>query len=63
MPKIVNTAVEIAASGLELTSAYVVGAAPIAPIIKLGWIVISLVFAAFRSIQNRSNNQENIHVE
>lgn len=56
MPKFVNQTVEIVASGLELTAVFVVGAAPIAPLFKLGWLIMGLAFSAIRSILKRNSN-------
>lgn len=63
MPKFVNTVIDLAASGLEVTAIYVSGAAPIAPICKLCLILAPVIFALVRSSFTSRKTQEIIHVE
>jgi len=55
MPKIVNTALDLASSGLEIVAVYVTGAAPIAPICKLLLTLAPLASVAVRYFRKHTN--------
>lgn len=63
MPKFVNTAIELATSGLEITALFVSGAAPIAPICKLCLSLAPIVIGLVRNSFTSKAKQEITHVE
>lgn len=61
MQRFINTTVELAASGIELTAVYVTGAASIAPICKLCLLLAPVIYSLVRSMFTPQNEKETIH--
>ena len=58
MPKFVNSALEVAASGLEVAFTYWIGGAFVGPIFKLCWPLVLLAFEKMKPLFNSEDKKE-----